>query len=153
MLPSHLKFAWRKGIKGQFVKSKILLNICTINNPVRITLFSIALSANCFFSHAQNIRYPVAAAYTQLQTYSSVATNPFSFTSNQAKLASGKMISAGFFAEKRFLLSDLSFYSAAFILPSNSGGFGLNADYFGSSEYNESQIGLAYGRVINNKID
>lgn len=35
----------------------------------------------------------------------------------------------------------------------NSGAFGLQADYFGYSNYNETQIGLGYARSLGKKID
>ncbi len=52
------------------------------------------------------------------------------------------------YGERRFMLDDLGLYKAAVALPTSSGNFGFNANYFGSQLYNESQIGLAYGRKL-----
>lgn len=105
-----------------------------------------------FFSEAQTLRTPVTAIYTKVNTYSSMQSDAFSFTANQAALAKRKNFSAGIYGEKRFLLSDMGLYNLAFALPTPTGNFGLKADYFGSSSYNESQIGVAYGRSLG-KID
>lgn len=114
------------------------------------------LSLFCFllplFSFAQTTRTPVTAVYTRINAYRSFNTDAFSFTSNQAALASLKNFSAGAYGEKRFLLADLGLYQLAFALPTTTGNFGLKADYFGGSSYNELQLGLAYGRSLG-KID
>lgn len=64
-----------------------------------------------------------------------------------------KNAGAGIFSERRFLLKELSFYEAAIALPTTSGNFGFKADYYGFTEYNESQIGLAYARKLGEKAD
>lgn len=51
-------------------------------------------------------------------------------------------------AEQRFLLSELQLYSAAAALPTSSGTFGLQLNYFGFETYNEQKIGLNYGRKL-----
>ena len=73
--------------------------------------------------------------------------------SNQASLAQLKNASAGVFGERRFLLNELNNYSAAIGLPTKSGNFGLKAGYYGFSDYNESQLGLAYARKLGKKVD
>lgn len=61
--------------------------------------------------------------------------------------------SAGVFGERRFMLDELSLYQLAVAVPTNSGNFGIKAGYYGFSEYNESQIGLAYARKLGTKLD
>lgn len=106
-----------------------------------------------FISDAQTVRRPVAALYTGLGAYSYSHTDIFSFTSNQASLAQIKNAAAGIFGEKRFLLEELSLYKAIIAIPTKSGNFGFNAGYYGFSDYNESQIGLAYARKLGEKVD
>ncbi|MDB5199975.1 MAG: hypothetical protein JWO92_1938 [Chitinophagaceae bacterium] len=77
----------------------------------------------------------------------------FSFTSNQAALAQIKTTAVGVYGEKRFLLSSTNLYSAVAVLPTKQGNFGLQADYFGYKNYNESQIGIAYARSLGSKLD
>jgi len=104
-------------------------------------------------SFSQALRQPIAARYTGLGAYSKNHVDVFSFTSNQAALAQFKGPTAGLYAEKRFLLSSTNLYSAVAVMPTHQGSFGLQADYFGFKNYNESQIGLAYGRSLGSKVD
>ena len=108
------------------------------------------LVINC---RAQVTRKPVASPYPGLGAFSISHADVFSFTSNQASLAQIKNLSAGLYGERRFLLSELNYYSAAVALPTSSGNFGLQTGYFGFSDYNETQLGLAYGRKLGDKLD
>ena len=101
----------------------------------------------------QTLRRPVAAPYPGFGAYSFNHTDVFSFTSNQACLAQLKTAAAGVYAERRFMLNELNNYSAAIGLPTHSGNFGLKTGYSGFSEYNETQIGLAYARGLGSKVD
>lgn len=102
---------------------------------------------------SQTLRKPVAAPYTGLGAYSLNHVDVFSFTANQAALAQLKNVSAAVYGERRFLLSELNNYTAAIGLQTSSGNFGLKAGYSGFSDYNETQIGLAYARNLGKKID
>ena len=101
---------------------------------------------------AQTLHTPLSVGYIKTNTYSSVLNDAFSFVGNQAALAEVKNFSVGVYGERRFMLKDLSSYQFAFALPASSGNFGLQANYFGSSSYNQSQLGLAYARSLG-KID
>lgn len=106
-----------------------------------------------FIINGQTVRRPVAAVYTGLGAYSIDHTDVFSFTNNQASLAQMKNASAGVYGERRFMLDELSLYQLAIAVPTNSGNFGVKAGYFGFSNYNESQMGLAYARKLGSKMD
>lgn len=101
----------------------------------------------------QTLRRPIAASYTGLGAYSLNHVDVFSFTANQASLAQLKNTAAGVYGERRFLLSELNNYTTAIGLTTNSGNFGLKAGYYGFSDYNETQLGLAYGRKLGKKVD
>jgi len=101
----------------------------------------------------QHLRRPVPSNYTGLGAYSLTNTDVFSFTANQASLAQLKNASAGVYAERRFSLQELNSYTAAFGLPTQSGNFGLKMNYYGFSDYNETQLGLAYARKLGTKVD
>ncbi len=105
------------------------------------------------YTGAQNIRAPLTPSYTSMGAYSQQHADVFSFTSNQASLAQIKSSAAGIYGERRFLLSELNQLTAAVAIPTASGNFGLKAGYFGFSEYNETQLGLAYGRKLGSKLD
>ena len=119
----------------------------------RCLLYCACVFLSCSTVHAQTVKTPVASAFTRLNTYSTLHANAFSFDGNQAALAGIKNVSAGVYSEKRFLLKELSMYTAAVALPTTSGNFGLKADYFGDASYNETGLGLAYARKLGNKID
>lgn len=102
---------------------------------------------------AQAVKQPIAARYIGLGAYSKDHVDAFSFTCNQASLAQIKNATAGVYAEKRFMLAATTMYTAVIALPTKNGNFGLQADYFGFKNYNESQIGLAYARSLGSKLD
>jgi hypothetical protein len=117
----------------------------------RLLLFFFLLQS--FFSQSQILRRPIAAAYTGLGAYSTNHADVFSFTANQASLAQLKNASVAVHGERRFLLSELNNYTAVAGFKTSSGNFGLKANYSGFSDYNETQIGLAYARSLGSKID
>lgn len=102
---------------------------------------------------SQSIRHPVSGSYIGLGAYSKNHVDIFSFTQNQAALAQMNMNGVGVYAEKRFLLAATNFFSAVAVLPTTQGNFGVQADYFGFKNYNESQIGLAYAKSLGNNLD
>ena len=118
----------------------------------RCILLFLFISGICICK-AQTLRRPVAASYTGLGAYSLNHTDVFSFTANAASLAQLKNVAAGVYAEKRFLLNELNNYTAAIGVPTATGNFGLKAGYTGFSDYNETQIGLAYARKLGSKVD
>ena len=113
-------------------------------------LYCLFISGKTF---SQITRKPVASPYLGLGAYSITHADVFSFTSNQGSLAQIKNSAAGVYGERRFLLSELNYYSAAVVLPTSSGNFGFQAGYFGFSDYNETQLGLAYARNLGSKVD
>lgn len=102
---------------------------------------------------AQTLRRPVATGYIGLGAYSLHHIDAFSFIANQATLAQVKDISAGVYGERRFLLNELNNYTASVVVPTSSGNFGVKAGYSGFSDYNETQLGLAYGRSLGTRVD
>lgn len=101
---------------------------------------------------AQSIRTPGSFAYTRITAYSNSFTDAFSFSGNSGALAGTQNVAAGIYSERRFGLKDLSGHAAAFVLPTASGSFGLRGDYLGGTFYNESSLGLAYGRALGSKM-
>jgi len=104
-------------------------------------------------ARSQQLRRPVPVTYTGLGAYSLTNADVFSFIANQASLAQLKNASAGVYGERRFFLDELNSYTAAIGLPTQSGNFGLKANYYGFSDYNETELGLAYARKLGNKVD
>lgn len=99
------------------------------------------------------MRRPVAAGYLGFGAYSLNHTDIFSFTANQAALAQLKNSAIGIYGERRFLLNELSSYTTVAGLKTSSGNFGIKANYSGFKDYNETLLGLAFARSLDNKID
>jgi hypothetical protein len=95
----------------------------------------------------------MAIPYTGLSAYSSLQTDAFSFTGNQAALAKAQQTSIGIYGEQRFLLAALSQYQVAAVMPTKLGAFGLQVNYAGFKNFNENKIGLAYARSVGTKLD
>lgn len=121
--------------------SKPLISYCIL------FLFSIHII------NAQALRQPISAVYVGLGAYSTQQADVFSFVNNQAALAQYKAAAAGVYGERRFMLTETSVYTTAIAIPSKMGNFGISARYMGYKNFNENQIGLAYGRRLGKKID
>ncbi len=103
--------------------------------------------------NAQSVRYSLSLPYVSLNAYSVKQVDAFSFTGNQAALASIKKTGAGVFGERRFLLQENSVYGLAVAIPTTKGNFGLQANYGGFKSFNENKIGLAYARALGKAVD
>lgn len=99
------------------------------------------------------MRQPLSVRYAALGAYSKNFTDIFSAASNQASLANLKTGAAGVYGERRFMMDELSGYTAIIAVPSSSGTFGLQADYFGSSSFNETELGFIYARKLSAGMD
>jgi len=70
---------------------------------------------------------------------------------NQAGLAWLSATAIGLHAENSFLLKGISVVGMAFALPVSSGTFGCSATYFGMAAYNETKIGIGFGKKFTNR--
>ncbi|MBN8674827.1 MAG: hypothetical protein J0L56_11870 [Chitinophagales bacterium] len=120
---------------------------------MRNVVFLVNLICFTLAAQSQTLRRPVAAPYAGFGAYSIQHADVFSFTSNPASLAQLKNAAAGVYAERRFLLSELSNYEAVTGITTTSGNFGLNMAYSGFSDYNETKLGLVYGRKLGTRLD
>ncbi len=101
---------------------------------------------------AGNEHLPVGARSAGMAHSSVTLNDHWSLFHNQAGLGRLKEISAGVYYENRFLVNSLSTGSLAIAMPTQSGTFGLSVYTFGLSNYRESKLGLAYGRMLGEKI-
>ena len=118
----------------------------------RILLFILTIGTG-FCCSGQNAKQTLVSPYLKTGAYNHEQGDVFSFSANQANLASLSRFSAGIFSERKFMLNELSLFSAAVALPTSSGNFGLQLHRFGNTSYNEMQAGLAYGRKLNDFLD
>ncbi|HRE63768.1 MAG TPA: hypothetical protein PKU77_08265 [Ferruginibacter sp.] len=109
-------------------------------------IFSYAVSA-------QSLRYNVSMPYISMGAYSSNQNDPFAFTGNQAALAKTTSAGVGLWAERRFMLTEISVYSAAAAIPTRMGNVGVQINYSGFKNFNDNKVGLAYARTLGKAID
>ncbi len=100
---------------------------------------------------AQQIRSPALASYPAMGAYSRNFTDVFSFIDNQAALSKIKKPQAGIYAENRFMLKELRLVCGVAAMPFQKGGAGILITSLGYKNYNETQIGLAYGRALGDR--
>jgi len=96
--------------------------------------------------------YPAGARSRALSNAFISVSDIWSTFHNQAGIAELENISAGVFYESRFMVDELSLASGTFILPTKSGNFGLSFFQFGKGSFKEHKIGLAYAKLISEKI-
>jgi hypothetical protein len=116
-------------------------------------LYALLVLFSWLETHGQTNRLPITAAYTGAGAYSISHYDVFSFSSNTAALAPLRNSSVAVYGERRFMLQDLNHFTAAMGLCTRSGNFGLFTRYYGFSEFNETEISLAYARKLDKKID
>jgi hypothetical protein len=80
--------------------------------------------------------------------YSHHFVDVFSGSANQAALSRLPRAGGGVYGERRFMQDKLSNFQAVIGVPTGRGGWGVSATYLGSGEYNESQVGIAYGMQL-----
>jgi len=102
---------------------------------------------------SQSLRYTVSMPYVSLGTYSSNQKDVFAFSNNQAALAGIESFNAGIYGERRFMLAENSSYALAAAFPTSKGNFGIQLNYAGFQDFNESKLGVAYARNLGKKID
>ena len=102
---------------------------------------------------AQTIHYPIRLEGIGIGACVKPFADVFSFVLNPAVLASQESLTAGIYGERRFSLSVLNLSSLACSFPAAGGGLGIQMQYAGFAAYNESTIGLAYGRKLGSLMD
>lgn len=114
---------------------------------------SVLFSLLVTFSQAQTVRTPLSATNVFVQAYSRNEADVFSFGVNQAALANLSTLCAGVYAERRFLLEELTYYQAALAVPAAAGRFGLSGRYMGNGGQYQAEVGLAYARKLGSWVD
>ena len=116
-----------------------------------VILCLIIFFISCNITSASIDNFPTGARYTAIGNIGVMCSDLWSVSQNQAGLGFYNHLVAGFYHENRFALSQLSLHSIAFTVPTGTGTFGLSCTYFGYSLYNESKIGLAFGKSLSDK--
>lgn len=124
-----------------------------LNSAALKSIFVIIIFTFSLHLQAQTVKQPLSVNYEGLGAHSKNFSDIFSATSNQASLADLKATAFAVYGEKRFMLNELNGFTAIIGMPTPSGSFGFQADYFGSSLFNENELGLIYARKISKEIE
>lgn len=92
--------------------------------------------------------HPVGSKAAAMANAAVTHRNVWSTFHNQAGIAYIDNISVGFHHENRFLVKEYGLQSFSFLLPVNAGTFGASYTYFGFELYNESKVGISYGKKL-----
>ena len=125
-----------------------LINLARILEQMKIPLFSFLFCSISLAINGGNDNLPIGARSSALANTSLTLVDVWSAHHNQAGLGFISKASAGVSYENRFQLAETGLSSAVIALPlkNNKGTFGLSVRKFGYSQYNESKIGLGFGR-------
>lgn len=118
-----------------------------------LLLTSFVATLTGFTAVSQTLRYNVSMPYVSLSAYNNQHKDAFSFTGNQAALATTNTAGIGVYGERRFMLNENSVYGLAATIPTNKGNFGVQLNYAGFTGFNEQKLGLAYGRSLGKLLD
>jgi len=119
-------------------------NFSILGPQMRSCFFTILLLSLSLVSSAQNYDAKSNAIGGCGLTQNSVWSN----FSNQAGLSEIKQFAVGVGTNNSFGIKELSTHTAVFAIPVNGGVFGLNIAYTGFELYNETKIGLAFGKRL-----
>ncbi|MCK4922919.1 MAG: hypothetical protein KAS71_17840 [Bacteroidales bacterium] len=110
------------------------------------TLF--LLMATTLFSQSDN--YPTGSRAASMGNAYVAASDIWSTHHNQAGLGFYPHFSIGFHHENKFLVEEYAMHAMALTLPAKPGTFGFSYTYLGTSLYNESKLGLGFGKQFGN---
>jgi hypothetical protein len=95
---------------------------------------------------------PAGARSAALGNSGVTFTDIWSIFHNQAGIAHLEGFAAGAFFENRFLISDFAYSGFGVANPLGKGSLGLTFTNMGFSVYQENNLGLAYGLMLNEKL-
>ena len=104
------------------------------------------------FHISANENYPLGSRAAAMGNASVAVSDIWSVHHNQAGLASLFAVQAGFHHENKFMVPEFGLQALAVAVPARPGTIGLSYTYFGFSKYNESKVGLAFGRKFSERI-
>jgi hypothetical protein len=102
---------------------------------------------------SQSIHSRSGATGLHSNVYQKDFADAFSFTGNQALLASKPGFATGIYTERKYLLEELGYVDGVISFSGLAGGIGIQLQYFGFSAYNESSLSISYGRNLGKWVD
>lgn len=106
----------------------------------------------CHHSLNANDNYPLGSRAAAMGNAAVAINDIWSVHHNQAGLGYLSALQAGFHHENKFLVPEFGLQALALAVPTRPGTIGFSYSYFGFSKYNESKLGLAFGRMFGNRL-
>ncbi|MGC9342709.1 MAG: hypothetical protein ACP5E3_08420 [Bacteroidales bacterium] len=100
--------------------------------------------------HAQSDNFTLGSRAAALGNAYAMESGLWSVHHNQAGLGFYPHLAIGFHHENKFVVPENNLHALGFTIPVNAGTFGLSYSYFGYSLYNESKVGLGFGKQFGN---
>jgi len=123
-------------------------------NKIKKSILLAALLYLSGFAYAGGDNHSLSARSAAMGGAGVTLSDLWSVHNNQAGLAGIEYITSGIYYENRFGLKELSVKAGALAIPLPGAGknvLGLSMSYYGYSSYNDSKIGLAYGKKLGDK--
>jgi hypothetical protein len=137
--------------RNNFIKLKIRnIYILTGTGINKHLLYILLLAPVCIYGATDN--YPSGARASGLSNAGVVLNGLWSNYHNQAGLAYVEKPMIGFHYENKYVVDEYGLHALALAVPVNWGTIGVNAAFFGYSKYNETKIGLAYGKSFGERL-
>ena len=95
--------------------------------------------------------FPIGGRPAALANAYVAVTDLYAAHHNQAALGFVENAGFGVFSENKFLVEGLNKFGMVVAIPTTTGTFGLDATYFGYELYNETKIGIGFGKKLTNK--
>jgi hypothetical protein len=90
--------------------------------------------------------------YNSVGGYSKNFNDPYSFSGNEASLATLEAGNVAVYHETKYILKELNFSSVVLSFATSAGGVAIVIDHSGNKHFNISSFGIAYGKKLNDFI-
>lgn len=137
--------------RNNFIRLNIKKIYTLTGTDVTKHLLFILLLAPVYMCGA-NDNYPSGARVSALSNAGVVLNGLWANYHNQAGLADIEKLMLGFHYENKYVVDEYGLHALALAVPVNWGTIGVNATFFGYSKYNETKIGLAYGKSFGERL-
>lgn len=119
---------------------------------IRVKFFLLLLLSLLFTYplYSQSDNFTLGSRAAALGNAYSMESGLWSVHHNQAGLGFYPHLAIGFHHENKFVVPENNLHAVGFTFPVNAGTFGLSYSYFGYSAYNESKLGLGFGKQFGN---
>lgn len=95
--------------------------------------------------------FPIGSRPAALANAVVMESDIWSVFHNQAGLGDYHNLSIGFHHENKYVVDEFALHALALTVPVNQGTIGFSYTYFGYPKYNESKIGLGFGKNFGDK--